>query len=152
MKSLNSIFEIETTKKTEILNITKQVRKFVEQSGIKTGQITVFVNSTTSSIFVNEDEEFLFEDFKEYLSGKVKDKKFKHDNILERKNCPEDEPINGPAHVQSAFYLQPSLSLIVDKGELVLGKWQSVLFIELDGPCPRKYKCKRKIYMNVIGE
>jgi len=141
-----------TTKKIEVLNITKQVEGFINESGVKTGQIAVFVNSTTSAIFVNEAEEFLFEDFEEYLKEKVKDKKFKHDNILERKNCPEDEPINGHAHIQSSFYLQPSLSLIIDNGDLVLGKWQSVLFIELDGPCPRKHKEKRKIYMNVVGE
>ncbi|MHA1867378.1 MAG: secondary thiamine-phosphate synthase enzyme YjbQ [Candidatus Heimdallarchaeaceae archaeon] len=152
MKSINHSFEIETNKQIEVLNITEQVKDFVKKSEIKIGQVTVFTKHTTSAIFVNEDEEFLLKDFKEYLKERIQGRKFKHDNILERKDCPEDEPINGQAHIQAAFYLQPSLSLIIDDGELVLGKWQSVLFVELDGPCPRKHKSKRKIYFNAIGE
>ncbi len=152
MKSVNHSIEIETKDKVEFFNITKEIKNFVEKSGVKTGQITVFANHATSAIFVNEDEKFLLEDFKDFLNEIVKDKKFKHDNILERKDCPEDEPINGHAHILSTFYLQPSISLIVNDGKLELGKWQSVFFIELDGPCPREHKDKRKIMVNIIGE
>jgi len=152
MKIINDSLEIKTKEKIEILDLTDQIKNIIKKSGIKTGQIIVFTGHTTSAIFVNENEEFLLEDFKDFLNERIKDKKFRHDNILERKDCPEDEPVNGGAHILSTFYLQPSVSLIINNGELELGKWQSILFIELDGPCPRKHKDKRKIMVSLVGE
>ena len=59
-----------------------------------------------------------------------------HDDFSLRAAVPEDEPANGHAHARNLL-LQPSLTILVEEGELVIGRWQSVFAVELDGPRSR---------------
>ena len=145
--------ELATDKHAEIYDITENVEEIVRDSEIREGHVLVQPLHTTVGIFLNENESRLFEDLVIHLSERVPQIKGKylHDDIAER-NCPPDEPLNGHSHIKSAFYSNPSLSLILYGGELQLGEYQRILFAEFDGPCPRKNKGKRKYLTSIIGE
>ena len=145
--------EFETFEQTKIYNITENILKIIKKSEIKNGHVLIQVLHTTVGIYINEGEERLLEDFVIYLNRIAPNIKgyYRHDDISKR-DCPEDEPINGHSHIKSAFFSNPSVSLILLGGELQLGKYQRILFAEFDGPCPRKHKTKRGILISIFGE
>ncbi len=144
--------ELVTTKTTCIYNITEIVKKYIEESKIKNGHIIIQPLHTTASIFLNEKEKRLIKDLINHLIKQVpKSAKYLHDDI-EKRNCPPDEPLNCHSHIKATLYSNPSLSLILYKGKLQLGKYQKILFAEFDGPCPRKHKQKRQYLVSVMGE
>ena len=145
--------ELETKEHTEIYDITPSVESLVKESGFEEGHVLVQPIHTTTGIYVNEGERFLFEDLIRHLNDYVPQIKgrYRHDNISER-DCPDDEPENGHSHIKATLYSNPSLSLVLHQGQLQLGKYQRILFAELDGPCPRKYKEKRQYLVSIIGE
>ncbi len=122
---------ISTTKSREILDITPQVRAVVGNSGIKSGICLVYTMHTTTAIIVNEAED-----------GLLKDIVDKMDEILPRSGYRHGE--NGPAHVQASL-LGSSVVLPVEDSALILGSWQRILFVELDGPR------RRRVGVKVIG-
>ena len=142
-----------TKESTRIYDITEEIRRLVESSGIKNGNVVIQSLHTTVGIYLNEGEERLLNDFIIHLSRKVPQIKgrYLHDDI-EKRNCPKDEPLNGHSHIKSALYSNASLCLILFKGEIQLGKYQKILFAEFDGPCPRKHKEKRNYLVSIIGE
>ena len=128
---------INTNKHHELIDITQRVKDFIKQSNIKDGACLIYTKHTTTSIIINEKEERLLEDIKEFL-GKLApvNKKYKHDEI-EKRNCPPDEPENGHAHLKSILLGSSKIIPIKDK-ELELGQWQNIFFCEFDGPRTRK--------------
>jgi len=153
MKCVLKKGEIVTGDSTKIYDITKDIKKIVENSEVKNGQIIIQPLHTTAGVYLNEGEERLLQDFIIYLSRKVPQIKgrYLHDD-LDKRDCPKDEPLNGHSHIKSALYSNSSLSLILSKGKLQLGKYQRILFAEFDGPCPRKHKSKREYIVSIIGE
>jgi secondary thiamine-phosphate synthase enzyme len=146
-------YKLETTKGTRIYDITDKVISFIKKSKTKNGHILIQPLHTTSGIYINENEKGLFKDLIKHLKKAVPELKGKylHDDLIKR-NCPPDEPINGHSHIKSVLYSNPSLTLILSKGNLQLGKYQRILFTEFDGPCPRKNKEKRQVLISIIGE
>jgi len=120
--------EIKTKSSHEIVNITRQVNAAVKKSGIKEGNLIVFTPHTTTAITVNEYESRLITDIENKLQDIVpKGQGYLHDGI------------DGNAHSHIlASIIGCSVALPVISGNPVLGTWQSVLFIELDGPRNRK--------------
>jgi secondary thiamine-phosphate synthase enzyme len=145
---------LETKEEDCFYDITEEIQKFIDESGIKNGHVLIQPMHTTVGIFLNEGEERLLRDFVKRLSEKApKGDKYLHDDIEKRNdNCPSDEPVNGHSHIRSACYSNPSLSLILHEGKIQLGTYQRILFAEFDGPCPRKHKSVRKYLVSVIGE
>ena len=143
--------ELRTEKEAEFIDITGPVNAALKEMNTKTGIVLIQTLNTTTAIYVNEDEKYLFEDLEAHLESKAPKGNYKHDQIALRE-CPEDEPLNGHAHVKAALYGSPSVTLAYDKGSLTIGKWQRVLFAEYDGPCPRHNKSVRKILVRAIGE
>ena len=145
--------ELASDKHTEVYDITESVLESVGESRIRNGHVLIQPLHTTVGIFLNENEPRLFKDLVIHLSEQAPQIKGKylHDDIAER-NCPPDEPLNGHSHIKSAFYSNPSLSLVLHEGELQLGEYQRILFAEFDGPCPRENKGKRKYLTSIIGE
>ncbi len=144
---------IETKEHTGIYNITPSVERLVKESGFIEGHVLVQPMHTTTGIYVNEGESFLFEDLIRHLDDQAPRIKgrYRHDNISER-NCPDDEPENGHSHIKATLYSNHSLALVLYQGQLQLGKYQRILFAEVDGPCPRKHKEKRQYLVSIIGE
>jgi len=145
-----------TRYRTEFITITDDVEEIVKKSGIKTGTIVIQTHHTTCGIWVNENEKNLIGPSEEigYTSDlrKVLDNfadpasEYGHNDICHTQNitgkrnthlCEPDENgvinecINGHAHAQ-AMMLQSSISLIVEDGKLLRGRWQEVLLVELD--------------------
>lgn len=145
MKIVNKTIKVETTAGVNIHNITPQVTEILTASKIKNGQIIVFVKHTTTAVAINEYEERLLEDIKNNFAKLAPaDNKYLH-NDLHLRNVPPDEPENAHSHL-IALMLNNSETIPVVEGKLALGKYQSILFFELDGAR------KRDILIQITGE
>jgi secondary thiamine-phosphate synthase enzyme len=129
---------VKTSKNFEIIDVTSKVEEFVKNSGVTEGTVTIASKHTTAAIRVNENEPLLFKDIEMHVDSLAPDHGYHHDRIHERKDCPADEPKNAHAHLK-ALLMGASETLPVMNGKISLGKWQKILFIELDGPRERKY-------------
>jgi len=145
MQIINQIIEIETEPGIGIYNITPQIVKILEDSGIKNGQLLVFSRHTTTALAINENEERLLEDVKVHLRKLAPpDEKYLH-NDLHLRDVPDDEPINAHSHLMAMMLSTSEVIPIVD-GKLALGTWQSILFFDLDGPR------KRTVFIQISGD
>jgi len=143
--------ELKTEHEAEFIDITAKINSALAEMKTNTGIVLIQTLNTTTALYVNEDEKYLFEDLEKHLQEKAPKGGYKHDQIALR-DCPEDEPLNGHAHIKASFYGSPSVTLAYDNGSITIGKWQRVLFAEYDGPCPRDNKDVRKILVRAIGE
>ena len=117
---------IETKNSCEIFDITSQVKAEISASGIGSGICVVSTHHTTTAILVNEYEGGLIDDIQSIMSSIVPDDGYYHDLIDN----------NTPAHLKAMLIGSSSTMPIID-GELILGTWQSLLFVEFDGPKTR---------------
>jgi secondary thiamine-phosphate synthase enzyme len=100
---------------------------------------------TTLGLAVNENESLLLGDFEALLERVApRHASYLHDDFAQRE-VPDDEPVNGHAHCRQLLLL-PSHTALVEDGRLVLGKWQSIFAVELDGPR------ERELAMQLEGE
>ncbi len=139
MEIKNKTFEYQTKRELEIRDITDDIEKFVVETGIKNGLINIQTFHTTATVFVNENEPLLIEDIKKNLKRLAPSTvKYSHDNFdIRTVNMCEDECANGQAHCK-AVYLPCNVCLNILDGKIQFGRWQRILFIELDRPRPRK--------------
>lgn len=123
---------------TEFVDLTARLRAEVAKSGLRTGRIHLQSLHTTLGLAVNENEPLLLRDFKTLLERLApSDARYEHDDFTRRLEVATDEPINGHAHCRQ-FLLTGFATLLVENGDLVLGRWQSVFAVELDGPRRRE--------------
>ena len=126
--------KIDTNKTFEIMDITSQINNLID---IDEGIISIFSKHSTSAIVVNENESGLLNDLEFMLDNVVSDKfSYQHDRIDN----------NARSHLKS-FLLSSSECLPIKNGKLDLGTWQSVFFIELDGP-----RSRRTVTLTMVGE
>lgn len=118
----------------EFLDLTDEVRDVVARSGVRQGQVTVYTPHTTTSVVINESETGFINDFRKRLDALVPaDVYYEHDDWeIRTENVQEDEFINGQAHVRQLLTGVTSATIPVVEGEVLLGQWQRVLFIEFD--------------------
>lgn len=141
MKALNKTIDLETKEELEFIDITDRVTSFVEESRVKDGLVNVQTPHTTAAIIVNENEPLLMEDFKKHLQKAAsRDLDYRHNDFSVRtvNMCP-DECANGHAHCR-AIHLPVSATLNLIEGELQLGQWQRIFFVELDKSRKRKFQ------------
>ena len=126
--------KLDTNKQFEIIDITSRINELID---INEGIISIFSRHSTSAIVVNENERGLLADFEFTLENLITDKySYSHDRIDN----------NARSHLKS-FLLSSSESLPVKNQKLDLGTWQSVFFVELDGP-----RRSRTITLTMVGE
>jgi secondary thiamine-phosphate synthase enzyme len=121
--------ELTTDRKTQLLNITDQVRAAVQGNGDASAAL-VYVPHTTAGVTINEkiDPE-LVEDFEQAFERIVgEDWRWRHDDA--------DGP-NAPAHFRASL-VSPQVLVPLDRGDLALGVYQGIFFCEFDGPRTRK--------------
>lgn len=135
MKIINSNIIIESFNKVEIVDISSKVEKIVSENKIEKGLVSIYSKHSTSAIVINENEDGLIEDFKNYLNKIVLEDNYKHNHIDN----------NAKSHIQS-FLLGNSISIPIINSKIDLGTWQSIFFVELDGP-----RNRRTIKINIIG-
>ena len=134
--------EIETRQSTELIDITGKVKEIVKtktknKSGnLDSGICVVFTRHTTSGLIINENETGLKSDILALLNDLIpKGKGYLHDRIDD----------NAHSHLR-AVLLGSSVTIPIEKGGLTLGTWQSIFFVECDGPR------RREVYVTVIKE
>lgn len=125
---------LSTGEPNEFWDLTAVVRDVVARSGVRHGQATVYTPHTTTSIVINESETGFLNDFRRMIQDSVPEGVYyEHDDHAVRtENLQEDEFINGHAHVRQLITGQPSVTIPIVDGELLLGQWQRVMFVELD--------------------
>jgi secondary thiamine-phosphate synthase enzyme len=132
--------ELTTTAPIQFIDITQQVRQQVRAAGLRDGLVTLISRHTTARVNLNEREERLQEDMVTFLKRLVpRDGDYGH-NI-----APVDDRDNAHAHLIGLF-ANASESIPVADGELLLGEWQSVFFVELDGP-----RATRQVTLQFLG-
>lgn len=130
-----------TTAPIQLLDITAEVRARCAASGIHNGLLTLISRHTTAFINLNECEAQLQQDMLTFLQRLVpRDGDYRH-NL-----APVDGRDNAHSHLLGLFMNASETIPIVD-GELLLGAWQSIFFVELDGPRPQ-----RSVTLQCIGE
>jgi len=145
MQIINQVIDVKTDEGIGIYNITPQLVKLLQETGIKNGQVLVFSRHTTTALAINENEERLLEDVKVYLKKLAPPTERYLHNDLHLRDVPEDEPMNAHSHLMAMMLSTSEVVPVVD-GQLALGTWQSVLFFDLDGPR------QRTVFVQISGE
>jgi secondary thiamine-phosphate synthase enzyme len=126
-----------------VRDITDEVNEAVRESGVVNGIACVYSPHTTCCVRVNEFEQGFLDDFAELLKRLVPSERYyAHDDWDRRTEniCPEDmECGNGHSHCMSMLLGSAGESVPVQNGELQLGTWQRVLFLELDRERDRRW-------------
>jgi secondary thiamine-phosphate synthase enzyme len=120
--------EIRTRQRTEFVEITDRVNAMLRQSNLQEGICVVYCPHTTAAVTVNENADpDVVHDLLAWLNRSIPQHQpdFRHSEG------------NSDAHIKSSL-MGPSVTLIVDKGALVLGRWQGIYFCEFDGPRTRQ--------------
>jgi secondary thiamine-phosphate synthase enzyme len=119
-------------------DITADLQALVDQAGLGDGLLVAAGQHTTTALVVNENEERLLADIEAFfLQLAPADRPWLHNDLHLRPGIPADEPRNAHSHL-IALMLGNHLSLPVVAGRLGLGRYQSVLLVELDGPRQRQ--------------
>ncbi|CAN5846239.1 MAG: YjbQ family protein [Actinobacteria bacterium] len=143
VETYQSESQLRTAGGLTVTDITEAVRDVVRESGIQDGICSVYSPHTTCSVRVNEWERGFLEDFAVLLKRLVPTEHYyAHDDWDRRTEnvCEEDMEIgNGHAHCMSMLLGPAGESIPVRDGELALGQWQRVLFLELDRERDRRW-------------
>ena len=138
MRSYRKELWFETSKRRQLINITSLVEECLEESGIKEGLVLVNAMHITASIFINDDEGGLHNDFEVWLEGLAPEKpydRYQHNGF-------ED---NADAHLKRTI-MGREVVVAVSRGKLDLGPWEQVFYGEFDG------MRKKRVLVKIIGE
>ncbi len=129
---------VATTADQEVIDITDQLEAFLLLTGLTRGMLLVHSLHTTTAVIVNENEPLLHGDlFRQLERLAPRALAYDHDDPTRRVvNRMDQERTNGHAHCR-AMLLGGSVCLPIVAGRLLLGRWQRVLLVELDGPQER---------------
>jgi len=130
MELFSDEINIKTTRRVELVNITDKVKNLVKSSNIKDGIVNVFTRHTTSAIFINENESRLLGDFEKIIEKLVPMGGSYGHNTIDN---------NADSHLR-AMIIGGSQSIPLLDGSLDLGTWQSIFFVEFDGPRSRRVR------------
>jgi len=132
---MQSEIRLRSQKKYQVFDLTEQVAKVVRDSGVAEGLCNVYVAHATAAIVINEnDDPNLCDDLLDALDKLVPEGVWRHDRV----------DGNGAAHLKSAI-LGPGETIPVRDGKLLLGRWQAIMLVDLDGPRDRR------IIVTVLG-
>jgi secondary thiamine-phosphate synthase enzyme len=125
------IISVKTTKRNEMINITFSVQQKLENAGLADGICTVFVPHTTAGVTINEgaDPDVCIDVVRKLNELVPPDDQYRH------------REGNSDSHIKASL-VGSSVSVIIEKGRLVLGTWQKIFFCEFDGPRSRKVYIK----------
>jgi len=138
LKSYRKVLYFNTPTRRAYINITQQVQKCIDESGIKEGLVLVNAMNITASVFVNDDEPGLHHDFEVWLEKLAPEKpysQYEHNGF-------ED---NADAHLKRQIMGREVVAAITN-GKLDFGTWEQIFYGEYDG---RREKC---VLVKIIGE
>jgi secondary thiamine-phosphate synthase enzyme len=150
MRFLFENHSFRTTHCGQFLDITDDVRSVVAKSDVQRGMALVYSPHTTCAVVINERESGFIRDFNALIESLVPlSASYLHDDMEARTENLEDDDHefpNGHAHCRTALVGSASETLPVEGGDIVLGKWQRIFFLELDRARDRK------VLIQVMGE
>jgi len=130
MESIN----VKSSKRNELIDINHEVEDIVSKSGIKEGICNIYAPHATCGIIINENyDPNICLDIVDLLKEYIPQGKWRHDRIDN----------NADAHIKAAI-VGPSETIPISEGRLVMGRWQSIMLADFDGPR------ERKIVVNII--
>ncbi len=138
MKTYRTELWFETRQRRELINITSHIQACLDESGIREGLLLCNAMHITASVFINDDESGLHQDFETWLEGLAPEKPYSR----YRHNGYED---NADAHLKRTI-MGREVVVAVTAGKLDLGPWEQVFYGEFDG------KRKKRVLVKIIGE
>jgi secondary thiamine-phosphate synthase enzyme len=138
MKSYRKELWFETSTRRSFINITGQVERCLFESGITEGLLLVNAMHITASVFINDDESGLHNDFEVWLEKLAPEKpysQYKHNGF-------ED---NADAHIKRSI-MGREVVVAVSEGKLDFGPWEQIFYGEFDG------KRRKRVLVKIIGE
>ncbi len=138
MQSYKKELWFNTTQRRQLLNITPEITKCINESGIKEGLILVNAMHITASVFINDDEAGLHRDYEKWLEKLAPEKphsQYDHNGY-------ED---NADAHMKRQIMGREVVCAITE-GKLDFGTWERIFYGEFDG------KRKKRVLVKIIGE
>jgi len=142
MKVESQRFEVESAERLDLVDLTQRVRELFNGSAVNEGVLYLHSLHTTTALMINEWQDALVGDLKEFLRSIVDDRDYFRHNDPEHSDCVRS---NASSHLRSAV-LSHNVMVPIEDGNLALGRWQSIIFADLDGPQ------KRSILAQIIGE
>ena len=122
---------VKTSSRTEMKDITDLVQKEISKTGINDGICTVYIPHTTAGITINEGAD----------PAVCDDILNKLDQLVPRDAGYRHTEGNADSHIKASL-MGSSVSVLVEKGRLLLGTWQKIFFCDFDGPRTRKVYVK----------
>ena len=138
MKSHTQYLWFNTKKRQEFINITPLVQEAINKSAVKEGLCLVNAMHITSSIFINDDESGLHDDFSSWLEKLAPYGKEKYKHNLSGED-------NADAHLKRTIIGREIVAAITD-GKLDFGPWEQIFYGEFDG------QRKKRVLIKIIGE
>jgi len=129
----------ETKERTEFVNITPEVERIVEASGVREGMVLVNAMHITASVFINDDERGLHRDFREFL-----EKQCPHQPTSQYRHNDTGED-NGDAHLKRQLFGR-EVVVAITGGKLDFGPWEQIFYGEFDG------RRRKRVLVKVLGE
>jgi secondary thiamine-phosphate synthase enzyme len=123
------------------LDLTEDLQRAIKDAGVTEGAAIAFCEHTTAALLINEWEDGALADFRRHLTELVPHDGmyYAHDDFdVRTQNMHEDERKNGHAHVKAMLLSATSHSIPVVSGEPAMGRWQRLIFLELDEPKERR--------------
>lgn len=137
MLSFRKELWFETGQRRQLINITPNVQRCLEESGIREGLLLCNAMHITASVFINDDESGLHQDFEEWLESLAPEKPY----TRYRHNGYED---NADAHLKRTI-MGREVVVAVTGGKLDLGPWEQLFYGEFDG------KRRKRVLVKIIG-
>jgi secondary thiamine-phosphate synthase enzyme len=138
VKSYKKELWFETERRRQMINITPEIDKCLRESGIQEGLLLCNAMHITASVFINDDESGLHQDFEVWLEKLAPEKPYSQ----YRHNGFED---NADAHIKRTL-MGREVVVAITNGKLDLGPWEQVFYGEFDG------KRRKRVLIKIIGE
>ena len=139
MKSLTEYLTFNTKKRRDYINITETVEKLVKKSGVKEGLCLVNAMHITASVYINDAESGLIQDFDDFLERLAP-----HEPVSKYRHNRTGED-NGDAHIKRTIMGREAVVAITG-GKLDFGHWEQIYYGEFDGTRPKR------VLVKIIGE
>ncbi|MBK7092775.1 MAG: YjbQ family protein [bacterium] len=138
MKSYRKEMWIETASRRQLINITPEVEECLHESGVREGLLLCNAMHITASVFINDDESGLHQDYEQWLEKLAPEKP--HSQY--RHNGYED---NADAHLKRTI-MGREVVVAITEGKLDFGPWEQIFYGEFDG------KRRKRVLIKIIGE
>ena len=141
MRSMTTTVEVTASERYGFLDLTDDLRRAIKDAGVTEGAAIAFCEHTTAALLINEWEEGAMADFRRHLTELIPHEGiyYAHDDFdIRTQNMNEGERRNGHAHVKAMMLSATSHAIPVVAGEPGFGRWQRLIFLELDEPKERR--------------